>query len=101
MLLLSSPATGWRKNHDTRTKRGLYGDAAMTKPFNPDCSDGWLMYKAASIIEAHARELKHVHTLNGRWILLDPADRSAKADYEHDMHLVRELCARARYAKRC
>jgi hypothetical protein len=56
------------------------------------------MYKAARIIEASARDLKRTHTLRGRWILLEPPDHSAKADYEHDMQLVGELRARARMA---
>lgn len=30
----------------------------MSKPFNPDISDRTLMYKAARIIEASARELR-------------------------------------------
>lgn len=70
----------------------------MTSQFNPSCSDRALMYKAARIIEASARELKHTHSLNGRWQLWIDSDRVAKADYEHDMHLVRELRARARMA---
>lgn len=69
------------------------------RKFNPDCSDRTLMYKAARIIESHAEDLKRTHTLRGRWVLLDPVDRNAKADYEHDMHLVRELRARARMAE--
>ena len=71
----------------------------MTSQFNPDCSDRTLMYKAARIIEAHAHELKDSCTARGRWVLIDAVDRSSKADYEHDMHLVRELRARARMAE--
>ena len=67
--------------------------------FNPDCSDRSLMYKAARIIEANARDLKRAHSRDGRWQLWIDSDRVAKADYDHDMHLVRELRARARYAE--
>jgi hypothetical protein len=69
------------------------------RKFNPDCSDATLMRRAARIIETHARELKRAHSLNGRWKLWIDGDQVAKADYEHDMHLVRELRARARYAE--
>ena len=71
----------------------------MAKQFNPDCSDRTLMRKAAHIIETHAEDLKRSHTLRGEWIVLDSVDRSAKADYDHDMHLVRELRARVRMAE--
>ena len=70
----------------------------MISQFDPSCSDRALLYKAARIIEANAKALKEVHSLNGRWQLWIDCDRVAKADYEHDMHLVRELRARARMA---
>ena len=70
----------------------------MSRPFDPSCSDRALLQKAARVIEATARELKAAHNGPGRWLICRPADASAKAHYDEEMHLVRELRARARMA---
>lgn len=70
----------------------------MIKPFNPACSDRALLYAAAHTIEVNARELKAAHCLSGRWSFWIDADKLAKALYNNEMHLVRELRARARMA---
>ena len=72
---------------------------AVSRRFNLDCSDRALMYAAARVIEVTCRELKTTHALNGRWAIWCDSDRVAKASYDHDMLLVRELRARARMAE--